>query len=189
MRNMRIMHEKKHQSVQPQESRTSKALDARIAAMRAQGMSATAIRRALGLSEAAATAVGLLGPGRLAPAPDPGPARVSAPSGLVPRVPSVTEILDAVAQGTGIDREAMIAPCHRRSEVRARHLVMCLIRELCPGVSLAAIGEVLARDPATVLYGCRRAEALRRRDRAFRETHLRIRRALVDGNPEAGSRG
>ncbi len=66
---------------------------------------------------------------------------------------------------------------------------MYLIRELCPGVSLAAIGEVLAHDPATVFYGCRRAEALRRHDRAFRETHLRIRHALVDGNPEAGSRG
>ncbi len=65
---------------------------------------------------------------------------------------------------------------------------MCLIRELCPGVSLAAIGKVLDRDPSTVLYGCRRAEALRRRDRAFRETYLRIRHALIAGFSEAGSR-
>lgn len=127
MRNMRIMHENNHKSKQLLARHISKALDARIAAMRAQGMSATAIRRALGLSEAAATAVGLLGPGRLSPAPDPGRARGPAPNGLVPRVPSVTEILDAVAQGTGIDREAMIAPGHRRSEVRARQLVMCLL--------------------------------------------------------------
>ncbi len=63
---------------------------------------------------------------------------------------------------------------------------MCLIRELCPGVSLAAIGEMLERDPTTVFYGCRRAETLRRRDRAFRETYLRIRHGLVAGCSEGG---
>ncbi len=158
--------------------------------MRARGMSATAIGRALGLSDAAALAAGLLVPGRLTPVPDPGAGAASArgAGGSGPRVPRMVAIRDAVTRGTGIDREALIAPGQRQPEVRARHLAMGLIRELCPGVSLAAIGKVLDRDPSTVLYGCRRAEALRRRDRAFRETYLRIRHALIAGFSEAGSR-
>ncbi len=63
---------------------------------------------------------------------------------------------------------------------------MGLIRELCPGVSLAAIGKVLDRDATTVFYGCRRAEALRRHDRAFRDTYLRIRHALIAECSEGG---
>lgn len=157
--------------------------------MRARGMSVTAIRRALGLSEAAALAVGLLEPGRLAPAPDAGAGATSVrgPGGPDRRFPSTVEIRDAVVRGTGIDREALIAPCQRQPEVRARHLVMSLIRELCPGVSLAVIGKILDRDPTTVFYGCRRAEALRHHDRAFRDTYLRIRHALIDGCSEAES--
>ncbi len=153
-------------------------------------MSVTAIRRSLGLSEAAAIAVGLLEPGRLAPAPDAGAGATSVrgPGGLGPRFPSMVEIRDAVARGTGIDREALIAPGQRQPEVRARHLVMGLIRELCPGVPLAAIGKTLDRDATTVFYGCRRAEALRRHDRAFRDTYLRIRNALIDGCSEVESR-
>ena len=126
---------------------------------------------------------------RIQAPPDSGAARARGPSGPGPRVPSMVAILDAVTRGTGIDREALIAPGQRQTEVRARHLAMCLIRELCPGVSLAAIGKTLDRDPATVFYGCRRAEALRRRDRGFRETYLRIRNALIAGCSEAGSRG
>lgn len=158
--------------------------------MRARGMSATAIGRALGLSDAAALAAGLLVPGRLMPVPGPGPgagaASARGPGGPGPRNARMVAIRDAVTRGTGIDREALIAPGQRQPEVRARHLAMGLIRELCPGVSLAAIGKVLDRDPSTVLYGCRRAEALRRHDRAFRETYLRIRRALVAGCSEGG---
>lgn len=185
---MLLMHENKRTLSQPQESHKSKSLDARVAAMRARGMSATAIGRALGLSDAAALAAGLLVPGRLTPVPDPGAGAASArgPGGSGPRVPRMVAIRDAVTRGTGIDREALIAPGQRQPEVRARHLAMGLIRELCPGVSLAAIGKVFDRDPSTVLYGCRRAEALRRRDHAFRETYLRIRHALVAGCSEGG---
>ena len=56
---------------------------------------------------------------------------------------------------------------------------MYLIRELCPGTSLQAIGCLLDRDHTTVLYGYRRAEVLLRRDRAFREAYLLARRALT----------
>ncbi len=91
----------------------------------------------------------------------------------------MAEVLDAVSRGFGIDRQTLIAPDQHRPAVRARQLAMCLLRELCPGVSLQAIGLLLDRDHTTVHYGCRRAAALLRRDRAFRETYLRIRRRLV----------
>ncbi len=73
--------------------------------------------------------------------------------------------------------------------MRARQLVMYLIRELCPRTSLPAIGFMLNRDHTTVLYGCHRAAALLRCDRAFREAYLRTRRALTEVAPEAESRG
>ena len=95
--------------------------------MRARGMSATAIGRALGLSDAAALAAGLLVPGRLTPVPGPGAANARGPGGPGPRDARMVAIRDAVARGTGIDREALIAPGQRQPEVRARHLAMCLM--------------------------------------------------------------
>ncbi len=147
-------------------------------------MSNRAIRRALGLSEAAATAAGILVSGRwMAPAAPGRGATISRGLGG----PAMFEVLDAVSRGSGIDRETLVAPGQRRPVVRARHLVMYLVRELCPGTSLPAIGFLLNRDHTTVLYGCRRAAALLRRDRAFREAYLRTRRALVI--PQDRSRG
>ena len=175
--------------------------DDRIAAMRAGGMSIRAIRRALGLSEAAATAAGLLEPGRLgtasapasAPAPTPGGGAPNArgpggaPNARGPGGPPLAEVLAAVSRDSGIDCGTLIAPGQRRPAVRARQLVTYLIRELCPRTSLLAIGFLLDRDHTTVLYSCRRAAALLRHDRAFREAYLRTRRALTI--PEPGSRG
>ncbi len=163
---------------------------AHIAAMRAGGMSIRAIRRALGLSEAAATAAGLLEPGGLVAAPAPGggatnPPDPGGPGGL--GGPRMAEVLAVVSRDSGIDCQTLIAPGQRQPVVRARQLVTYLIRELCPRTSLSAIGFLLNRDHTTVLYGCRRAAALLRCDRAFREAYLRTRRALI--TPEAGSRG
>jgi hypothetical protein len=163
--------------------------------MRAGGMSTRAIRRALGLSEAAATAAGLLEPGRLvaAPAPAPGGGATNAPGPDCPGGPDgpggpgMTEVLAAVSRDSGIDCKTLIAPGQRQPVVRARQLVTYLIRELCPRTSLSAIGLLLDRDHTTVLYGCHRAAALLRRDRAFREAYLRTRRALMA--PEDRSRG
>jgi hypothetical protein len=144
--------------------------------MRAGGMSTLAIRRALGLSEAAASAAGLveLGPWLAAPAPSREARPARGPGG-----PGMAEVLEAVARGCGIDRHTLVAPGQRQPVVRARHLVIYLIRELCPGTSLQAIGFLLDRDHTTVLYGCRRAAALLARDRAFREAYLRARGALT----------
>ncbi len=164
--------------------------DAHIAAMRAGGMSIRAIRRALGLSEAAATAAGLLEPGRLLAAPAPGGGATNAP-GLGgaggPGGPRMAEVLAAVSRDSGIDCKTLIAPGQRQPVVRARQLATYLIRELCPRTSLSAIGFLLNRDHTTVLYGCHRAAALLGHDRAFREAYLRTRRALL--TPEPGSCG
>jgi len=170
--------------------RAATHIDARIAAMRAGGMSARAIRRALGLSEAAATAAGILGAGilgagRLTAAPAPHGAATGAREPSGPGAlggsgePHMDAVLDAVARGSGIDRKTLVGPGQRRPAVRARHLVMYLIRELCPGTSLQAIGCLLDRDHTTVLYGCRRAAVLLRRDRAFRAAYQRARRGLI----------
>ncbi|MHA1153750.1 MAG: helix-turn-helix domain-containing protein [Alphaproteobacteria bacterium] len=183
----------------PLPDRATTLTDAHIVAMRAGGMSTRAIRRALGLSEAAATAAGILESGRLVAAPDgeaPGPCGPGGARGSSGRRPQMDEVLDAVSRVSGIDRGTLIAPGQRRSVVRARQLAICLIREFCPKVSLLAIGLLLDRDPTTVFYGCRRAGVLLRRDRAFREAYQRTRRALKSRTfgmtprvPEAGLRG
>jgi hypothetical protein len=173
--------------------------------MQAGGMSAVAIRRALGLSEAAATELGLLEPARLATVPGPVAAARSTPGpggpGGGPGGPGggpggdlggdlgIAEVLDAVSRGTGIGREALTGPGQQQPAVRARHLVMCLSRELCPAVSVVAIGQMLDRDRATVVYGCRRAALLLERDRDFRKIYLSIRRVLTAGTRKAGSHG
>ena len=168
--------------------------------MRAGGMSATAIRRALGLSEAAALASGLVVPkavteafGLGAPWPGravakrcalraggrPGAGRVvSEPEGRAGCGPDIIEVRDAAARACGLDPEILSGRDQRQPAVRARHLAIHLIRELCPGVSLSAIGLMLDRDHTTVHYGHRRAEALLRRDAKFRELRIRARREL-----------
>jgi chromosomal replication initiation ATPase DnaA len=171
----------------PDRDRTS--VDTRIAAMRASGMSIRAIRRALGLDEAAATAAGLLEPGRMVAARAPGVDSNNARSPDCQRGPSMAEVLDSVSRDSGIDREVLVAPSQWAPAVRARHLIMVLIREFCPQATLAAIGLLLHRERTTVLYGCRRAEVLLRRDRSFRAAYRRTRLALRFVDPEAGSRG
>ena len=174
-------------------------------------MSVQAIRRALGLNEAAATAAGILEHGRLAVAPTPdahatdahatdanatdgGATNAQSPGGQGGSGDlGMAEVLGAVSRDSGIDRETLVAASQWRPAVRARHLFMILARELCPQASLPEIGFLLHRDRTTVLYGCRRAEVLLHRDPAFRTAYLRTRRALIQGSPagspKVGSRG
>ncbi len=61
---------------------------------------------------------------------------------------------------------------------------MYLVRELCAGASLPAIGHFLGRDHTTVLYGCRRAEVLLARDagvRSWRDGALHLLKQDPDG--------
>ena len=148
-------------------------LDARIEAMRASGMSATAVRRALALSTAEAMACGLL-PSTCAKASPGRPALT-----LAKARPEMMDVVDAVARACALGREDLLGRGQARPLARARHLAMYLVRELCPGASLPAIGHLLDRDHTTVLYGCRRAAALRARDAGFRALCARVCRELA----------
>ena len=124
----------------PRAGRAATLTDAHIAAMRAGGMSIRAIRRALGLSEAAATAAGLLEPGRSVAAPAPGGGATNAPGGGAtnapgggatnapgPGGPGMAEVLAAVSRDSGIDCKTLITPGQRQPAVRARQLVTYLM--------------------------------------------------------------
>lgn len=215
MRIMRFMHKNKTRITQLQVSPASTPLGARIATMRAGGMSSTAIRRALGLNEAAAVASGLLvpkavteafglsgqWPGRAAAercargrAEGPTEGRVVfEPEGHAGRgpdmTPEITKVRDAAARVCGLDPATLSERDQRRPAVRARQLAIYLIRKLCPGVSLLSIGLLLDRDPTTVHYGYRRAAVLLGRDAGFREDHDRARRELGRGATGSGQGG
>ncbi len=180
---MRTMHENKPRISQPQVSQTATALEARVAAMRAGGMSATAIRRALGLSETAALASGLLALAQATGLAETGPESGGAE---LRRNPDITEVRDAAARACGLCPETLSGHDRRQPAVRARHLAIHLMRELCPGVSLMAIGHLLGRDHTTVHYGQRRADALLRRDAGFRALHARARGELGFGAKKGG---
>ncbi len=89
------------------------------------------------------------------------------------------DVVEAVARAGGVRPKDLIGRGQTRPLTRARQLAMHLLRESHPGLSLHAIGYLLDRDHTTVLYGCRRAEALLARDGAFRELYERARRELA----------
>ncbi len=180
---MRTMHENNSRTSQPQVSQTATALEARVAAMRAGGMSATAIRRALGLSQTAALASGVLA---LAQATGRAEARSESGGAELRRSWDIIEVRDAAARACGLCPETLSGHDRRQPAVRARHLAIHLMRELCPGVSLMAIGHLLDRDHTTVHYGRRRADALLRRDAGFRALHARARGELGLGAIKSG---
>jgi hypothetical protein len=88
-------------------------------------------------------------------------------------------VVAAVARAGGLCPKDLIGRGRTRALTRARQLAMHLLHEIHPGVSLHAIGCLLDRDHTTVLYGCRRAEALLARGGAFRELYERARRELA----------
>lgn len=152
------------------------ALEARIEAMRASGMSELALRRALGLSETEAVAYGLAAPA--------GWKRVGAERAVVRHTRlSMIEVVEAVARASGVDRKDLLGCRRPRQLARARQLAMLLVRELCPGASLPAIGYLLNRHHTTVLYGCRRAAFLLERDATFRQRCEEARRYLAPNTP------
>lgn len=146
---------------------------ARVADMRAGGMSPRAIRRALGLSEAKALACGLADP-VLAPVAQP--CATSRPRD--PRGPSLMAVADAVARACTLPRTQLFGAAHDRRTARARHLLMYLLRELCAGASFPTIGFFLNRDHTTVIYGVRRIARDLGRDEELRALHARLRREL-----------
>ena len=191
------------------------AINARLEAMRASGMSATAIRRALGLSEMKAVACGLMVPASARPASSR-PASFRSAAGDAPgrtgarvgragaRQTGTTgaraggaetagacmmDVVKAAARAGGVRPKDLIGRGQTRPLTRARQLAMHLLRESHPGISLHAIGVLLDRDHTTVLYGCRRAAALLARDGAFRELYERARRELASPGRRAAEAG
>ncbi|MCH8810047.1 MAG: hypothetical protein IH993_09495 [Proteobacteria bacterium] len=171
------------------------AINARLEAMRASGMSATAIRRALGLSEMRAVACGLMVPASARPASSrlgagDAPGRTGARGGGADAAGAcMMDVVEAVARAGGVRPKDLIGRGQTRPLTRARQLAMHLLRESHPGVSLHAIGVLLDRDHTTVLYGCRRAAALLARDGAFRELYERARRELASPGRRATEAG
>lgn len=161
----------------------ARALQRRVATMRAGGMSATAIRRALGLTAREAVAAGLESPRAWQEA-------LARPVGpVVPAEPRysadgrrhdlrMSDVMQAVCDVTGIASERILGRAQDRRHAGARHLLMHLLRELCAGASYPTIGFFVQRDHTTVLYGCRRAQGLIEHDRDFRAVYHRIRKAL-----------
>ncbi|MFQ5776022.1 MAG: helix-turn-helix domain-containing protein [Kiloniellaceae bacterium] len=166
-------------------------MQARLEGMRALGMSQTAIRRALGLSERDAVAAGVIAPrgmqtGNARPRPaalgrrGESAGALKDGAGAAPaRGPRMADVVEAVARAAGLEAAALLGRVRDRRHARIRQLVMYLLRELCPGASLPAIGYLLGRDHTTVLYGCRKAAALLARDATFRALHDRARRELA----------
>ncbi len=156
-------------------------------------MSETAIRRALALSEHEAVACGLIW-SRTAKMierrPDAGAGQGACQEacgsrsgrtrdkGFMAAGPAMAEVLRAVARTSGLAQEMLRGLGQARRLACVRQLVMYLLRELCPGASLPAIGLFLGRDHSTILYGCRRAAARLDRDPAFRRLYEAARREL-----------
>jgi hypothetical protein len=142
---------------------------ARIAAMRAAGMSPRAVRRALGLSEREAVACGLADP-VLTPAVRP---RGTPPPGGR-RGPSLMAVADAVTRLCGVPRAQLFGVAQDRRTARVRHLLMYLLRELCAGASFPTIGFFMNRDHSTVIYGVRRVARDLPRDAELQRWHARL---------------
>jgi hypothetical protein len=164
---------------------------AQIEGMRAHGMSDTGIRRALGLSERQAVEAGII-PARPDTGPDGEPptpkvvaqgARERAGGrdvpGRGPGGPRLAEVLAAVARAGGVDRAEIVGPSQGRHLTPLRQLTMYLLREVCAGASLPAIGHFLGRDHTTVHYGCRKAAQRLSTDPGFARLYEAIRSALA----------
>ena len=188
---MYIMHDMLRTASQAERKPHQVTLGDQVAGMRRRGMSATAIRRALGLNARDAVAAGIFDleptepPRRAAPAGRQGNSRPTRPN-TPPRGPAMRSVLEAVARAFGVAPDQILGPGQARAAVRPRQITMHLVRELCAGASLPAIGHFLSRDHTTVLYGCRCAEALLARDVAYRELRDRALRLLREAGNDQG---
>ena len=147
-------------------------LRVRIQAMRRGGMSETGVRRSLGLSQEQAVDHGLLAPqGWGLPWDRAGGAAAAGK-------PAMAQVRRAVARACGLEEAQLRRPGQTRDLVRARQLLAYLLRELCPGATLPAIGAFLGQDHSTVFHACRRAALRLRQEPATRRVYLRLRSQL-----------
>lgn len=172
------------------QARRRASVQEQIGVMRARGMSHTGIRRALGLSEREAVDAGVI-PGRAdAERDDGGRPPADAPPGRrgdeCPGPPpggrggpKMADVLAAVARAGKVSQEDIAGASQGRRLTPLRQLTMSLLRELCEGASLPAIGHFLGRDHTTVHYGCRKAAKRLRSEPDFRRLYDDVRAALA----------
>jgi len=171
-------------------ARRQASVRAQIGFMRARGMSNTGIRRTLGLSEREAVKAGII-PSRIEagrkdkmPAPDTAPNDTGdddsqgGPSGGRGG-PRMVAVLAAVAQAGKVGEDEIVGAGQGRRLTPLRQLTMYLLRELCEGASLPAIGHCLTRDHTTVHHGCRKAKNLLLSDPDFRLLYDDVRASLA----------
>ena len=166
------------------------AVQTQIGVMRARGMSNTGIRRALGLSEKEAVDAGVI-PSRVeadresrVPGPDVTHTETCGDDSQGARPlgrggPQMAEVLAAVAGAGKVGQDEIIGTGQGRAITPLRQLTMYLLRELCDGASLPAIGHFLARDHTTVHYGCRKAKNRLCGDPDFRLLYDSVRTSLA----------
>jgi len=91
----------------------------------------------------------------------------------------MAEVLAAVAGAGKIGQDEIIGVGQGRTITPLRQLTMYLLRELCDGASLPAIGHFMARDHTTVHYGCRKAKNRLLSDPDFRLLYNDVKAGLV----------
>ena len=106
-------------------------------------------------------------------------ALISLMAGGPPRSTSPEEALQAVAEHTGVDVEALKGPRRDKRTVQARHIAMYLLREESQLPS-TKVGEVLGgKDHSSVLYGQRKVAQLLVADPSIRHMLAAIRTSLA----------
>lgn len=71
------------------------------------------------------------------------------------------QVADFVAERHGLTFQQLISQKRVKSVARPRQIAMYVMREVCPHLSLPAIGRLLGgRDHTTILHGVQRVEAL-----------------------------
>ncbi len=166
------------------------SVQTQVGIMRTRGMSNTGIRRALGLSEKEAVDAGVI-PSRVEAdrinrtlSPDVAHSGSCSDGSQSARPrgrggPQMAEVLAAVAGAGKVGQDEIIGAGQGRRITPLRQLTMYLLRELCDGASLPAIGHFLARDHTTVHYGCRKAKNRLCGDPDFRLLYDSVRASLA----------
>lgn len=71
------------------------------------------------------------------------------------------QVAEFVAERHGLTFQQLVSPRRITSLARPRQIAMYVMREVCPHLSLPAIGRLLGgRDHTTILHGIQRIEAL-----------------------------
>ena len=91
------------------------------------------------------------------------------------RNPAPRDILEAMAEESGVSLALLLCVRRDRKIARPRQLAMYLMRKLCFELSLARIGaSVGGRDHKTVMHACDLMDYLLTRDRDLQNLQIRV---------------